>query len=517
MINVLRKNQKALWIVIALLCIPFVFYFSKSDMSRVRHDDFGHLYGQTVTRLEAQRSSRMFNLARELGMFAFLQDMVAGANTENEAYTAFIWNRLILRHEAQELGISSTPVEVANLVKTLPPFQGEKGVFDPNKYNNFTQQVLPIMGFTEGEIEELVGDQLAFERLKEIVGTGVTIPENEARETYERAYGRLNVSVVRLRNEDVAKDVQIKEDEIAKYYEVHQAELKSDEKRKISFVTFGLNDEQKKLTGKERVEVLQKLADTANDFTQALSRKDAQFDQVAAKFQRPIQTTGDFSRRAPDPLLAANPQLADGAFALGEKEPNSDPLQGGDSFYVLHLNGVEEAKPLTLDEARPRIVEAVKNQRVRTLLAARGAEAAQKMRTALNSGTPLEAALQQTGLPAEKIPPFALADAAQPATEPGKPAPPPPAPDLPSIKNAVAEKAAGEVTDFVPTITGGIVAVLEKRDAPDESNAALGRAAFQARYEKNQRDIAFHEWLRERRRVAGVPSTPEAGAEPSVG
>ena len=41
-----------------------------------------------------------------------------------------------------------------------------------------------------------------------------------------------------------------------------------EEKRKLDYVTFALTEEQKKLAGKERVEVLQKLADKANDFNQ---------------------------------------------------------------------------------------------------------------------------------------------------------------------------------------------------------------------------------------------------------
>ncbi|MEP6955663.1 MAG: peptidylprolyl isomerase, partial [Chthoniobacterales bacterium] len=516
MINVLRKNQQALMIVIAVLCIPFVFYFSKSDMSRVRHDDFGNLYGRSVPRIEALRNQRMFELARELGMYTFLQDMVAGAQTQTQAYNDFIWNRLILRHEAQRLGISSTTSEIVEVVKTLQPFRGEKGSFDRDKYTQFTQALLPAMGFGEGEIEELVGDQIALQRMKDLVSSGVHIPENESRENYDKAYGKLNVSVVRVRTDEIGKDVQISDEDVAKYYEIHKAELKSDEKRKVNLVSFALNEEQKKLTGKERVEVLQKLADSANDFTQGLLENGATFEQVAGKLQVPVQTSGDFTRRTPDPLLSASPELTEAAFHLTSQEPNSDALQAGDGFSVLHLAGLEEAKPLSLEEARTQIVDAVRLQRVRTLTAARGAVAAQKIRDLLKAGTAVDAALQQSGLPAEKIAPFALADASQPPTEPGKPLVPQ-APDLGAIKNAVAELKDGDVTDFIATATGGVVAVLEKREPPDPAKYDLGRAAFNEQFLKGKRDVAFQEWIRERRHEAGVPSTVEAAPEPSFG
>src|SRR6476620_2810618 len=96
MINVLRKNQKALWIVIAVLCIPFVFYFSNSKIGAMGKNELGTIYGRAVPIAEAQRSARLFALARELQMFGYLQDMVSGAQSEQDAYSEFTWNRLVL-------------------------------------------------------------------------------------------------------------------------------------------------------------------------------------------------------------------------------------------------------------------------------------------------------------------------------------------------------------------------------------------------------------------------------------
>ncbi len=509
MINILRKNQKGLWIVIAVLCIPFVFYFSNSNIGAVRSNQFGRLYDRPISNLEFQRNTRLFNLARELGMYTYLQDLVAGATTQNEAYADFTWNRLILRHEAERLGIQPVSQDVANVVKGLRAFQGEKG-FDINKYNEVTQGMLPSMGFNEAQIEELAEDQLMLDRIKEVVGLGMQVPDSESQENYERAYGKLNVSVVRVRSDDLAKGVQMSDDDIAKYFEAQKAQLVTEEKRKVSFVTFALSEEQKKLAGKERVEVLQKLADKANDFSQGLLAKDAQFEQVAAKFQLPIQTSGEFTKSAPDPLLNGNAQLASSAFQLTAQEPNSDAIQVADGFYLLHLNGIEAARPLTLEEAKPRVVEAIKSQRTRELVSSKGAELTQKIRGAIKPGTPLDSAFKQAGLAPEKIPPFSLADQPKMKPDPNKQAQTEPeAPDLAMIKGAVADMGPGEVSEFVPTQTGGLVAVLEKRDPPTEVTNAADKAVFTARVLKGKRDVAFYEWLHERRDEAGVPKTAE--------
>ncbi|MGZ5019883.1 MAG: peptidylprolyl isomerase [Chthoniobacterales bacterium] len=514
MINILRKNQKGLWAVIALLCIPFVFYFvQKPDYGAAFHSrEFGRVYERPVTLLEFQHNAGLFRLAQQLGMMTYLQGLVANARTEAEAYTDYTFNRLVMQHEAERLGIHPTHAQIVELVKTLAPFRGPNG-FDSRKYDEFSQTVLPSMGFNEGQIEELAADQLTMEQLKELVGSGVQVSEAETKENFERAYGKLDVSVVRVRNDDVAGSVQINDDDIAKYFEAHKANFNTDEKRKVAFVTFGLTDEQKKLTGKERVEVLQKLADRANDFNQALLEKGAQFEQVAAKFEAPMKTTGDFTKAAPDPALSGNAQLSTAAFQLTPQEPNSDAVQVSDGFYILHLANVEPARPLTLEEAKPKVVEAIKNERVRELVTTKGAEAARKLREAMQSGAQLSAALQQTGLPSEKIPPFSLAEQpppAKPAEDGKKPEPAPTPADMMMIKSAVMNLDAGQVSEFVPTATGGIVAVLEKRARSDPAAYEAQKGIMNENVLERAREMAFYDWLRERRLQAGVVE-PKAG------
>ncbi len=506
MINVLRKNQKGLWIVIALLCIPFVFYFvQKPDYGAAFHSrQFGRLYDRPITLLEFQHNARLFNLARDLGMITFLQSLVGNAQSETEAYSDFTYNRLIMEHEAERLGIRPTQAQIAELVKTLPPFRGEKG-FDINKYNEFTQTTLPSMGFNEAQVEELAAAQLTMEQLKELIGVGVQVSEAETKENFERANGKLDVSVVRIKSDEVASGVQVSDDDIAKYFEAHKAELKTEEKRKVQFVNFKLSDDQKKLTGKERVEALQKLADRANDFNQGLLEKDAQFEQVAAKFEAPVQVTGDFTKAAPDPALKANAQLAAAAFQVSGQEPNSEAVQVADGFYVLHLAGIEPARPLTLEEAKPKITEAIKNERVHERVAAKGAEASHKIREALQSGTDLQAALKQAGSPAEKLAPFSLTEEPPKPTEGDKKPTPTPTPaDMMTIKGAVMNLEPGQVSEFMQTANGGLVAILEKRQPSDPAAYAAQKSTLDKNVLEGKRELAFFDWLRERRREAGV-------------
>src|SRR5450432_2241618 len=332
MINVMRKHHKVLMIVItALVCISFSWYWNKTDFAQMGQGVVGHIYDRNVSQVEFQRDARLLRLGSQLGMRDLIEDLTGDAQSEAEAFENFSWNLMVLRHEAEELGIKPTTEEIANVVKTLPTFQGQNG-FDLAKYTDFADHALAPMGFNEAQIEELAGNQIALERVKKLLSAGVTVPEAEMRKSYEQAYAKMDVSVVRFRSADFTKDVQLSDPDIAKYFEAHKAELKTDEKRKVKFVTFSLTDEQKKLAGKQRIDVLQKLADKATDFTDALQVKGADFDQVAAKFQLAPKETGEFSQAAPDPQLTAAPQLAQTAFALTKDSSNSDAIQTTDGF-----------------------------------------------------------------------------------------------------------------------------------------------------------------------------------------
>lgn len=507
MINVMRKHHKTLMIIItALVCISFSWYWNRSDFSQMGNGSVGKFYGRAVSQIELQRNMRLLRLASDLGMEDLIRYLALGAQTENEEYSTFAWNLMVLRHEADQLGIEPSTSEIANAVKALPAFHGEKG-FDMDRYKQLVDRVLAPNGFTQAQIEELAADQIALERVKKILGAGISIPEAQMRTDFEQSYAKMDVSVVRFKTDEMGKDVQVTDDQISKYYDAHKAELKSDEKRQVKFVQFGLTDEQKKLTGKPRIEVLQKLADKANEFTDALQVKGADFDQTAAKFQVPVKTSTEFTQAKPDPSLGNAPQLAPAAFALTNDAPNSDAIQTTDGFNILHLMKVDPAHPLTAEEARPKIVEEQKKVQTLQTMAAKGGEVAHKLREDLQGGKTLEEAATDAGVKLEKIPAFALIDTLPDEKPAPSPEPKKDAPDMQFIKQTASTLKPGEVSDYTNTPSGGLVVVLEKREELGPEKFEKARKTLDERALTNKGLVVFYEWMRERRHAAGIEDT----------
>src|SRR5215470_134699 len=399
MMKLLRRHRDWLMIVIAILAIPFVFYFvQRPDYGAIGRDQFARIYDRNVSVLEAQQMVRLLNLAQALGMSDFVGTMTAGAGmNQNQGAVQFIVNLLVLRHEAERLGLRPSASEVAEVVRKLPAFQGDSG-FDINKFNDLVQNGLAPLGLAEEHIEQLVGDQISLGEIQHLLAAGVSFPKSELDENFQRGYDKLYVSVIRFRSTDFDKDIKITDEDVQKYYDAHKAELKTDEKRKVEFVQLTLSEEEKKWAGKERIEALQKLADRATDFTQALLEKGADFKQAAAKSQLPVHETAEFIAAEPDPQLKVDPKLGAAAFKLSVQEPNSDPVQVADGFYILHLTGRTEAQPFTLEQAKPKIVDALKKTRVRELMSTKSSELVQQLREAKISGQPLDAAVEKAGL-----------------------------------------------------------------------------------------------------------------------
>jgi hypothetical protein len=247
--------------------------------------------------------------------------------------------------------------------------------------------------------------------------------------------------------------------------------------------------------------------------------KGAKFADVAAKFSVPVTATGEFTAAAPDPKLPANTQLAQYAFQIKQEEPVSDAIQGPEGFYVVHLLGMTASRPLTLDESKPKITETLTKERLKQLVSARASDVSRTIREATTVGTPIDKALAQMGLQAERIPPFSIIEN-QPPKPQESPAPDqkpeekkPDVPDLPSIKNAVRELNPGDASDFVATSTGGLVAVLESREPGDPAGFAQAKATFEKNYLQSKKMVVFDEWLHDRRRAAGVQEAAPPAAE----
>src|SRR6267378_7491693 len=196
MMKLLRRHKDWLMIVIAILAIPFVFYFVRApDYGAMKQGDVGQIYGRQLSQLEIDANARLGGLAQALGMSDFWETLSL-RQPGNGGYGTFAVDLIILRHEAERLGLRPDASEIADVVRKLPAFQSESG-FDMNKFSDFVRSGLGPMGLGEEHIERLVRDELCLSEIKRLLAAGISISKGELDENFQRGYDKFYVNVIR--------------------------------------------------------------------------------------------------------------------------------------------------------------------------------------------------------------------------------------------------------------------------------------------------------------------------------
>ena len=132
MIHIFRKNQRVMMLVVAILTIiAFIWLYNPDTKSRnVGPDSVGKIYGRNLTQADIDREIRNYGLALTMGQLDLISSLGGTAENENVALSEFIWNLQVLQHQAKELGVHPTDMQVADRIKTLPVFSTD-GQFDP--------------------------------------------------------------------------------------------------------------------------------------------------------------------------------------------------------------------------------------------------------------------------------------------------------------------------------------------------------------------------------------------------
>ncbi|MBV9656975.1 MAG: peptidyl-prolyl cis-trans isomerase [Verrucomicrobia bacterium] len=511
--NLMRQNQRWLMIVIStLVIISFIWFYSDRAAYRTPRgggpgnptDRVAQLYGRPITRAELERASRGFITAYQLGLPNFVRPEFSG-DQQN-----FLWNLFVVQHEARNYGIEPTQAEIEEATKKIPLFQSDRpgGGFDPVKYARFIDSKLNPRGLTDRELDDLVRTDLQLGRLHQLLDATVVVRPGELRAQYEQAFSKTEAAIIRLKATDLAASINVTDEEVQKYFEENKDHLTDPERRRVQYVVFALSEEQKKLPARERVAEAQKLADKVSEFTLKMTDAGADFSKVAADFGQTVKDTPEFAQATaaqqlkdaglPETLLS---EFAAAAFRLHPQDPNSDALPNADNpdaFCVLHLLATVPARPLTLEEAKPKIVQNLQDSRVRSSLVAKGEALRKALLAAMTekkeSFADAAKALDQT---ATDLPPFSQDDC-------NRDAPNTHFPDSDLLTEKAETLNTGELSQFLPTPDGGALLYVKARQPADPAKFAEMEKTFQTQYRLAKERVAFVEWLRTSREAAGV-------------
>jgi peptidyl-prolyl cis-trans isomerase D len=500
MVNIMRRYRQALlMIVTVLIIISFSWFFTDYRSGRAMDDAVGRIYDRPVRLAEFERGLRRVQLIQELGLRELAMALAGQARSEREYQSNVVFNTYVLRHEANALGLVPTEAEAIEETKKMPVFQTPNGGFDPKIYDIVVQNI-GRMGFGAEAIEEVAKDNIRFQKLKALFESTISASPSLVREEYQQYNQKSEVALVRLNKDDIAKTIEVSEEDVKKAFEERKEGLKTEEMRKIRYVSFVLSEEQKKLAGPERGAAFQKLMEKANEFAIAMTEKDAKFDEVAKKVGVEVKETAEFSPSNPPPELAQARPVVQAVFTdLTLEQPNSDAIVAPPhGYYVAQLTGVTPARPQTFEEAKTNLAATLKNERVMEAMELKGKEIRTKLDTDLKAGKTLAEAAQAAGVTVETMPALALADPPKPEVK-----------DENLVKKISAELSVGQLSEATPASTGSIIVRVEKRLPIDEAVFEKEKLKLTENLSRYHAMVAFPLWLAERRKAANVQSKLE--------
>jgi len=503
MIHIFRKNQRVMMFVVAVLTIiAFIWLYNPDTKTgNAGPNSVGEIYGRNLTQADIDREIKNYQLALALQQFDLIGDLGGMAENENAALTEFIFNLLVLKHQAKELGVKPTDLQIADRIKTLSVFQtGEQ--FDPRKYAEFTERQLGPRGLTERQLEEVMSDALRLDRIKNIVGAPMAVSEGELLEA-ARAFQKVNVQVVRFPLTGVPSAIPVTEEEIQAFYSRYRPNLIAPETRSVAYVEFAPPAGQLPAEGKAKVEALQKLADAATAFAEQAAG--SSFEKAAAASGLTVQTTPDIDRTGTVQTGDIKPQskdnaetlknLAAAAFLLSEENPLSDALQSGEKFFVVSLAKVSPQRPLTVDEVRPDAEIQIRAMKTERLVQENAAASLAKIRDALGGGKTFADAVTASGLKAESFKDLALSGGTL-------------SPEQSAFAQATFLMEPGQVSGFLPGADGGFAVYLDARAPLDPAELDRQKTEIEPGILAGKKRMLFLSWLASAREAAKISMAP---------
>ena len=503
MIHIFRKNQRILMLIIAVLTIiAFAWLYDPNiKTGPVGPNSVAEIYGRKMTQADIDREIKSYSLALALQQFDLISTLGGMAENENMALSEFIFNLLVLQHEADKLGIVPTDTQIAERIKSLPVFQ-TGGQFDPRKYALFVEQQLGPRGFTELQLEKVIRDSIRLDRVKDVVVAPVAVSKGEIKEA-ARIFQKVDVQQINFPMNAVESQAAVSEEEIQGFFARNKQSLLTQETRTIQFIEFAQPAEQPAAEGRAKIEAQQKLADAASAFTEKVSA--SSFEQAASAAGLTVQTSPEFDRAGNTQAVAAESTgvfagdlkvLAPAAFLLTEAAPVSDVMQVGDRFYIIKLAKVNPQRELTIEEVRPMADARIKASKIERLVRENADAALAKVREAMKAGKTFTDAAAAAGL---KVEPVSTLDLSAETLTPVQQ----------EMARASLIMEPGQLSGFLPSPDGGLAVFLVSRAPLDDASVAREKTEIEPGILDNKRRLLFMTWLASAREAAKISVTQD--------
>lgn len=512
MLDNLRANKGGIITYVFLFAIIVVFVVSFGPGSFDKGCNSGQapawaatVNGEVIPAAEYERAHA--NLLRSFQQQAgpsFSRELAEQLGLSSMAMNQLVEHALVIQ-EARRQGLVITDEELAKTIFELPGFQVD-GRFDKEGY---ARAVEGAYG-TRGRFEQVLRDDLLYQRLLAGVRQTVKVSEAEVKEAWAAEHDQVTLAFVRFPL--AAAEAEVRKPTAAEVVAFVQKEgARLEQAWKDGAARF---DQPRKVRARH---ILVKVAAGAAPAAEETARK--KLEALAAR----VEKGEDFGTVAADASEDENTRarggdlgfvsegvvekpFADAAFALAQGKV-SPPVRTAAGWHLVRADLVVPAKKVPLEEARALLApELILRDRAAALVKEKAAAAlaAVKAGKKLSALFPTAEAAKAAGKAPVKLGDLVVAaDSTGPFSEQGPFVPRiGAAPELAAdALTAPAGQALGKVYE---TPQGPVVAVVEARERPDPSQFAAQREQVERRLVSRKETQVQQAWLKALRDGASV-------------
>jgi peptidyl-prolyl cis-trans isomerase D len=403
MLNVLRKQAQSPLIQAIVLVIVIVFVFwgvgthlngrrntiAVVNGTEISYQNYMRSYEQAVDGLRQQFGGKLPDgLVKQLG----IKDQVLYRLIQTE----------LLRQGGAKAGIPVSDLPVRQRISQMEVFK-ENGAFSLQRYKD----ILDRNKMTPALFEKGLLSDLRTERVQELVGSFVLVPDNAAQSWAAYENEEIKLAYVKFAAADFTDKVQTDEKDLAAWFEDNKSTYLSEPKMRLKYLLFQRSDEEKQVAlsdeelkvkyeeNKERYRqqeqrharhILFRVAQDASAAVRAAQKKKA--EEVLASAQAEHADFAALAKQYSDDATNKDQGGDLGFFAAGRMVPAFDaavfsmqpgevqgPVETRFGFHIIKLEEIRPEKVRGFDEVKDSIAAELRYQRAKSLTFKRTAAA----------------------------------------------------------------------------------------------------------------------------------------------
>lgn len=240
MLDVMRQANRRKWFLYILI-LPVVFSFILAIFAvwggagdpgggAAPSDWAARIDGEVirVRDLELQRRQVENQLRAQLG--DQYETLAPNFNLEQLALGQIL-GRTLAYQEAHRLGLTASDAEIGEAIRSAPVFQSAGGFIGRNQYLN----ELKARGYDVVEYEQEVGRELAVQKLRDLIGSMVSLTDADVDRAYLEEGETAEVDYVLFREADYAASSEPSPRDLETWFQDHRGDYRTPERRRVAY------------------------------------------------------------------------------------------------------------------------------------------------------------------------------------------------------------------------------------------------------------------------------------------